>query len=594
MSRSTKSLLVLFSVLFLFTACHQEEISQSVISKGSRSLTISGIVTDDAGNPLSDVTVISSGRTVTTNSIGAFLIQNLTISNDIYFLKFKKNGYFSNTRSGKLATDETRLQVKVGLIPDYNATTLSFSTGTAATLLVNSSTGFSATVEFPSDITFVDKVTATPYTGVVEAKAYYLDPTEAAYNNLQSGGSRFVQSYAGLESSIAFGSLFIELKSSTGHALNIDANSPSTATLKMGIPDSLLGDSPDTVGVYSNDMDKSVETEDGHGSKQGGQYVAAVRHFSYWEAALAYSSTATVMGTVKDVNGHIVAGVRVSIGQNQAITDQYGNYRVYVPAGTPLKGLVKSNDFYGMGTAVTSIPSIAADEIDTVDFTVAALQPVSGTITDCQGHIVTALVSLTWGVGTTVQTLSTNGQFTLLVPTGESWVSIEAKSSDVTYSESIVLDGTNGRSDVNITLCPPATLNENSFTITGGAYSDSIIVLDPMYASNATGYMESIGTSISVYDPNAGISFSISTKLKDVGIGTVRNYIARGAEDDTTTISLQIDGVNMEFESGTFEITRYDTLPNGLIEGLFSGTASGVDSISYTISHGKFSVHPTH
>lgn len=60
---------------------------------------VEGVVTDIEGNPLASVTISSGEAQATTNDMGLFTFERIASANERFVFTFKKDGYFTITRS---------------------------------------------------------------------------------------------------------------------------------------------------------------------------------------------------------------------------------------------------------------------------------------------------------------------------------------------------------------------------------------------------------------------------------------------------------------------------------------------------------------
>ena len=91
-------------VCFLFT-CFAIQ-SCSFFSKNEHMDHLSGIVRDDAGNPLKDVVVTSANVSVKTDENGLFNLERIERTDDRFVVSFSRNGFFRLVRSGDQSSAE--------------------------------------------------------------------------------------------------------------------------------------------------------------------------------------------------------------------------------------------------------------------------------------------------------------------------------------------------------------------------------------------------------------------------------------------------------------------------------------------------------
>ncbi len=558
--------------------------------------TISGIVVDENAMPLADVEVNVHGNIAVTDMTGAFLLPNITVPKDSFIVKFYKDGYFKNVRSGEMVS-ESNIQLRVGLVNKSAASTTQFQTNTGGILSIWSGT-LNTTVTFPNDLKYTD-VYGTPYTGNVIAIGYYVDPSATNFSTLECGTQIGRDSTHAKRHLSTYGALYMDITDDQGGVLKLDPTSPSFPSISMAIPGLLSASAPNDIFIWSNDFNKSYSNSEGHGSKQGNNYECQVRHFSYWQTAVPHTGSATIIGRVVDTYGQPVAGLKVTIGQYYAVTNFNGHYYLEVPDNLSIPVSVLPVDYFGQGVTPVIAGPLNAGQIDTVNLTVPAMQTLTGNVVNCVGNNIPAFVQFTFYdmqsySDRTIQTFSEYGHFTFQVPLGVTSGTLVAYANGSSQTEYPVLNGnTGGTQDVQICVVQLGPMN---LTISGGIYGTGTSFNNFPYRS---AYYDN-NSQHTFIECNSGSKSSSSIYLyiyfdgNSTGSFNIQGYGYRGQKSgsgDTAMVSLSIDTNQIEMNSGTLTVTEYAGV-GGIIEGNFSGTgkiSGDYTQTQYNIS-GHFSV----
>ena len=584
--------ILVFALIIIAFGCNKDpKKNDTPVNPNYVTKTVSGIVVDENETPLVDVDVNVNGNTTTTDQSGAFYLPNITVPKDSFLVKFNKDGYFRNVRSGEPGS-ESNIRVRVGLVNKTSATVTQFAANVGGTLSIWSGT-LNTIVTFPNDLKYTDTY-GTPYTGTVVATGYYVDPSAANFSTLECGTQIGRDSTHAKKHLSTYGALYMEITDDQGGILILDPTSPSFPTISMAIPGLLSASAPNDIFVWSNNFDKSYSNSEGHGSKQGGNYMCQVRHFSYWQTANAHNGVAIILGRVMDTNGNPVEGVKVTIGQYYAVTNFNGHYHLNVPDNLSIPVAVLSYDYFGQSSTPVTVGPLNDGQVDTVNITLPAMQILSGNIINCVGNNIAGFVKFTFYdpqsvSDRTIQTFAQYGSYSFQVPQNVTSGTLVAFASGTSQTEYPMLDGTiGGTQDVQICV---VQLGPTELTISGGVYGSGVTFYDfpsrdgyYMTASQQT-QVQCYGASTDMYiyfDGNNTGTFNIHGS----GYGPLKS-----GTGDTAMVSLYVDTNSFEMNTGTLEATKYGVVGT-LIEGVFSGTGSiygDTTMTQYNIS-GKFSV----
>ncbi|GAB4283189.1 MAG: hypothetical protein Kow0068_08000 [Marinilabiliales bacterium] len=575
MKSAIKYFILIGALAILFSGCKKDEdlLSSPSNNIGTKKVleTLSGIVVDEFGAPLADVTVMAHGQTYITKADGFYIFSNLLISNNRYVVSFSHNDYFSVVRSDAYEAGKPgRIDVQlIPLTPSATNDSTSFMANTGGTLNV----GTLITLDFPPDVFMYES--GLPYNGRVHVAAAYSDPTTNNYNRTTYGGDqRGVDPSTNMETVLqAFVGTSIELRDDAGNKLQLNPNMQQQVSFTLEIPAPLANAAPSKIDIFTYDNTGGLKMANYSGSninqatKTGGKYQGALGHFSFISCELAYTMTANVRGTVTDINGNPVPGVLVQVGQSYAITDANGYYNREVPAGVQMQ--VGIPDYFGAPYGLQNITpyNITVHNITGLPVT----QTVTGKLVDCDGNPIAGHINIDI-LGYIISTYTQTGTFAINTPAGS--FDFYAYGNNSHYDQQFVVNPNLG----NITLCPQYTLGQSYVVLTGGPmmFSGYVHPFDQGTFQGYVYYTSNPLTSILAGDTGNMDYLSVSVDGDATGTYTI-GFNAQ--------VDIELRGDLITLETGTVQISRFDPV-GGLIEGTFSGTAS-----DGTQATGAFSVY---
>lgn len=275
-----KKSIFLLSVLFLFSSCQRENLdeitdsSQSTLPNVTLESSVVGFVLDEDGNGLMGATVSLGSFTTTTNEIGVFSFVDQLMSKNSSYVLVQKDGYFLGSR--KFSTElDGQANITIQLIE------------AELTEVISAQTGGEVNIESSSiDLPQGDYITqdGASFSGQVGVYAKWLDPTDPATFDQMPGELTGVDTEGNLNALATFGMIAVELRNESGEYLNLPEG--KTATIRMEVPNELLGFAPSTIPLWHfNDLTGNWE-EEGEANLVGNQYVGEVDHFSFWNCDL--------------------------------------------------------------------------------------------------------------------------------------------------------------------------------------------------------------------------------------------------------------------------------------------------------------------
>ncbi len=312
------SLFILLLTLFGLQSCEDDIVGESDTIEIYQEPTVtynssvSGIVTDEEGQALENVSVVYNNETYTTDLNGYFKIANVTAGEDGGILKFSYPDHFDNYKYFIPALNREGF-MRVHMVDRELSGTVSGSNGGELTF------DGEAKIIFP-DAAFVDENNVS-YEGEVSVYAHWFDPASSNFSPSMPGDLRAIQADGELAQLGTFGMMAVELESANGQKLQIADN--KKATLEFPVPNQLMNAAPDVIETWSLDEDLVYWIEEDVANLVNGKYIAEVSHFSFWNCDAPFPLV-NISGKVVDQNGNPLKGVRICITAFGGMQTGYG------------------------------------------------------------------------------------------------------------------------------------------------------------------------------------------------------------------------------------------------------------------------------
>jgi hypothetical protein len=350
-----------------------------VVNADPLKASLQGNVVDENGLPSAGVLITVGSRTVTTNALGYFRINDASLDKSSSLVVAEKSGYFRSYRVFP-ATSGTN-QVAIKMIKKEIAGTVSGSSGGTVTLANGTK------ITLPAN-GVVDASFGVVHTGEVRVFASYIDPTTADIAQRVPGSFMADDKTGGRVILTSYGMLAVELETPGGAKLQVKQG--SAATLSMPIPVSMQGSATPTIPLWYVNETTGIWKEEGLATKQGNQYVGEVKHFSFWNCDIP-GKTVPISLTLKTAAGLPLVHASVQFspegiigGAAYGYTDSLGEIRGFVPAGRTLN--LRIFDACNGLVYTQTIPAVnLPTELGTITVasTTPALVTFQGKIVDC-------------------------------------------------------------------------------------------------------------------------------------------------------------------------------------------------------------------
>lgn len=364
--------LVLFQILFVNCNKKDETPTGPEINPPTESNTgiLVGTISDIDGNELADVIISAAGKTVSTNNQGYFTLEELNPTEKL-LVTFEKEGY---------VTSQKIVAITVGTAAYINgALSIKAPPETFHSSLGGTITSQGITFTLPGN-SYVDQ-SGNPYGGTVNLTSTYFDPALTSYVDLFPGDFTGVTTSGGTPQPIeSYGFFDAELSTPDGSLLNL--TSGSQVNITFPISPSLVSTAPETISLFYYNLPTGEWIEDGTATKQGGNYVGSVTHFTSWNYDRYYDIT-YIEGRVVDADGNPITNARVEAngidytGLSYKYTNSDGTFRLGVRPNSHIDVAAKKG---GVTSAVIIINPTGGNQ-ETENIGDILLAPPTGTIT---------------------------------------------------------------------------------------------------------------------------------------------------------------------------------------------------------------------
>ena len=372
---------LILGVVLLSTSCRKDKvvITDTVIIGNEPvvyiNTSITGVVTDEAGDPVSSATVGIEGFQTTTDDNGFFYLKDVSANQNGTSIQVEQVGYFATSKliypelnRVSYVTFVLNASKEVGRLKADEGGTVNFE-GASITLPAN---GLS--------------LNGQPYTGQVSVRATFIDPLgEDVFDRMPGSliGINDEGSVVGMET---YGMIGADLISNSGELLEIDAG--AKAVVEFPLPAELQSQAPATIDLWHFDEASAYWVKEGEARLEGDKYVAEVAHFSFWNCDAPFDLV-NAKGKVQTADGRPVPNTRIVIQRNSAgrntgtaYTDYGGYYGGKIPAGEEM--LLEVYDLCGELVSSEKIGPFSADvDLGIIEVEFPNEIKVRGRILDC-------------------------------------------------------------------------------------------------------------------------------------------------------------------------------------------------------------------
>ena len=456
-----KNLFFVFLLSVLILSCKKDTDITDITQSGPFPIvnvesSLSGIVTNETGAPLSGATVTVAGQKYTTNKYGLFFVHKRLLNKNGEWVKASLNGYVT---SGKFAYQNLNNSnfIKIPLISKFtNLKVISSLTG--GVVDVNGG----GKIEFPENA-FIT-TSGQPYSGQVYIYHRKLSPADQSTYNIMPGNLRAADKDGNARILKTFGMLNVDLLDQSGNTLQLAPG--KTAKISLTLPPGILGIAPNKIPLWHFDNETGLWKEEGEGILENGTYVGNVTHFSFWNYDVP-SNYIKLSGCISDQNGKPVQGLSVYVsstnfGTGYASTDDKGLFGGYVPNNDDLT--IKIYDQCNTLLYIKDLGTLNTDtDLGKIIVNISDPIKITGKLLDCSGNaLATGLVTLQDDSSTVAQVQSkADGSFEFVLnncskknalkltaynysdPLQSNPITVQINSSDINIGDIIVCSSLN-------------------------------------------------------------------------------------------------------------------------------------------------------
>ncbi|MBL0342521.1 MAG: hypothetical protein IPP71_17440 [Bacteroidetes bacterium] len=377
----------------LFTACENgvDFIEDGPTASGTKlSTNLSGIVTNENGDPASGVLVSVDGNSAITNAFGIYIFEDIKVNKDRFVVIAKRPGYFDAIKAVTFIKGSKCQYANLNLIVKSLAGNFLSANGGTITMTNGSSLTFP-----PASI--VD-ASGSLYNGNVNVYAVHINQDTPDFSSKIPGGDLRAKDVSGQDKILeTYGMMKTELVGSGGQKLNIAPQ--KKATINFAIAASQLSSATATIPLWYFDESKALWMEEGIAVKTGNMFTGDVAHFSWWNCDYPMQMS-TIQGIVVDCIGNPLGNITVLFNAGLTLTtNSQGQYLAQWPNSVLLSAQVLSSMNPGLNAnsnIVQAGPFLVNSTNTIPDLIVpCTTSRIKGVLKDCNGNPVSGFVMIT-------------------------------------------------------------------------------------------------------------------------------------------------------------------------------------------------------
>ncbi len=376
---------------------------------------VTGLVSDEAGKPLSGVQITlkdfnSTILSKTTDENGVFVFNQIPMNAAGTYILVKNEGFFNGSkRFFPKAGSQNYARIKL-LAKNIIGT-------------ISSNSGGEVVGESGNKIIFPENSIITSsgeiYEGNVTVAARWISPDANNLAEIMPGDLQGVNSSYEEEALATYGMAAVELTGANGEALNLGNGQQAEVTFYL--PPEMRADAPSEIPLWSFNEEFGLWQEEGTAILDDFKYVGQVSHFSFWNCDAPFPLV-YVSGIILTENGAPFSNASVCVNivnssGNGACggTDNNGYFAGKMPANEELTFSVNqggcnfelaSGSVFGPFSADTDLGIIELNDPDIIEIT--------GTVLDCSGNPLTnGWLEFTLGNQTSFYTLQNDNSVSL-------------------------------------------------------------------------------------------------------------------------------------------------------------------------------------
>ncbi|HPI12760.1 MAG TPA: FISUMP domain-containing protein [Catalimonadaceae bacterium] len=335
---------------------------------------LEGTILDDAGKPVSDVTVSTNGKFTSTDATGYFTFGELPLKDQYAVVTAKKAGFMIGTRTFTPRKGAFH-KIEIHLMSKGPARVFTANAGGA----IDFESG-KVKLIFPSQAIITKS--GTRYSGEVRVFSRYIDPVADNFAGIMPGMLAGLTNGNDLTSLISHGMVSVEMEDASGNPLEVAAGSQ----VQVNLP--ALASSPAEIPIWHFNESRGLWVESGSATKQGSQYVFQANCFSSWNLdtrETPYDVTVTLQNEAGTLPNQKVEVYTSNYGQHLKTvwSDNEGKFTlVRAPQNTVLRIVACSNNIDKALVATSGSATVIISNED-LQSAGSRFYSLSGIITDC-------------------------------------------------------------------------------------------------------------------------------------------------------------------------------------------------------------------
>ncbi len=321
-----------------FIACHKDSLTEGKASPdihnpeimSSVSGSVLGYVYGDDNKPISGATVSVLGNLSSSDEYGLFKFDNIELDPNGSYLKVEKSGHILGSDMIYALKDKLHFSRVFLMQLDSQK---SFDSGNGGNITIDGG----GSIVFQSSS--IVNSSGSDYNGRVYVTAKRLATDDPLISDKMPGALVAQDSEGRTVALGSMGMVAVALRDESGNKLNIKEG--KTAKVSFEIAPHQLNEAPEQIELWSFDEERGIWVEEGVATKNGGQYIANVPHFSFWNCDVPYPLV-TICGKVLYEGGIAASQIQISLfadglGIGWGWTNADGSFSGKVPQGSELQ-----------------------------------------------------------------------------------------------------------------------------------------------------------------------------------------------------------------------------------------------------------------
>ncbi len=387
--------------LFVSSSCNKNDIANN---QPTTPLIVVGVITNQTGVPLQNVSVKVGSQQVSTDNNGHFRAANATFITSETFVTASLAGYFTGSRTFYPRENSNNF-LRIQLMSRTEAGVINATSGGIVNV-GNAKINFS-----PNSFSLEN---GSSYNGPVSVKAVYLDPADPDMHQQMPGDLRGLNTTGQQRGLKTYGMLNVELETNTGQKLQL--TSGSVAQIDLPVPSGLAANAAVNVPLWYFDETVGLWKEEGMAQKTGNRYKGTVSHFTFWNVDEPYQFVKIEMRIVNQLQQAIQGStVKLTSMTDSSSTYDYTDATGFVDGFVPINTSLKREIYNECDELIsTDIIGPFSTNINTGTLQITSLtnqQTISGTVTNCASLPVASGYVIINMPGYTVYSNINNGAF---------------------------------------------------------------------------------------------------------------------------------------------------------------------------------------